>query len=287
MTYLSTTRDNSKLRHGIKGKVRVHTPTISFMSFYEPKLPGFCEWWYFGGRAPEYANTGTAIATIPLVIYYLFQLQHRNVLHDATLAYLLLNGFASATFHYTLFSLPGGFDTFTMTSTVCFLLLSVLQINAYHAPTFGWTLSIILCAGCWSLLGVLGSWPNTGIDYTFIFVAFVFLILVCLAYQDAWEGNFPRRKRARLAVLLFLGGATGWGMTEPWCGTIPALRSFFFFHGIWHLTSAGSVCVLVTVLDERLEEVTKILPTFIPPSPLSLEDVQTLYDQTESSSNTI
>ena len=107
------------------------------MSFTTPKSPGFCEWWFNGGTGPEYSNAMSGALMSLVILCVLWRNRSRgarDTLEDMVYFFLFWNGVASATFHYTLYALPGSLDTLTMVNTTYGLLLVILRVNASLSP---------------------------------------------------------------------------------------------------------------------------------------------------------
>ena len=237
---------------------------MSYGSFTALKHPGFCESLFYGtGAGPEYSNSASGALITVLVGWYAWRTP-RQPETDIVLASLACNGVAACVFHYTLWELPGALDSFTMLQTIFTLLLCIYSVTVITGEWSGgvqvlWVMGISLL---FSLTAVLSPWPRTGINFAWLIAGLAGLVILLLLYQTRLQPSPTLSRRLAWMIAEFLFGAACWLSTEPWCGTVPALRYLFWCHSIWHLTVTDAICRLVLLQQERVT-----LALNLPPKP--------------------
>jgi hypothetical protein len=216
---------------------------VDFMSALTSlKSPGFCEWWVEGEHGPEYLNTLSAIVICLIVIHAVATHYHFRILDYMILANVFCNGIVSAVFHATLFDVAGSLDTLTMINAV--VLLQCRTVQDYPLWVFPLT-------SLWVLTVTLNQYPGTGIDFAVLMGGHIFLLLCLLVYHCYLNRKDELNVFYARAIALFLCGALGWVLTEPFCEAHPIARYFFFLHSVFHITTALVVCTLVHLMAHR------------------------------------
>ena len=224
------------------------------MSFTEIKPIGFCEWWRTES-APEYTNFVSSLGISVLALVYLYHsASHYHQLYEFVYVSLFWNGIASAIFHYTLWSLPGALDVVTMLQTG-FALLFVIHYTLQDMETYPQLYMSLkaIFVGASSLLIVLSIWKGSNIDFNWLLVLLILTIFLLVLREALIIRNRDFNICIILVILEFMVGLSAWVSTEPWCETNAFLRHFFFFHSVWHLLAADSICRL-TRIQQRIKQ---------------------------------